>query len=190
MTAVASAESRIRKMRLSNINSSEARKFEKQIFSDLIRSCESNRLKEIKSTADALFKMQAVEPPIDFMSTSAELLNLQTLQLRHKWTDESSAMAALNGMERRGYDPAELLVLSAISKRTNTRAQEVREQLPPRLANPDGLKLIQKLESLLELRTGEVGYSLKSAPGSNEKVNVCDLLADVAPTMRDLELVK
>ena len=187
MNAVASAENRIRKARLSNLSGSETRKFEKKIFSDLIRSTEVAKSKEIKETADALFKMRNAEKPRDFGSTTGELLNLQKLQLQHRFTDESTAIGLMAGMEKRGYDETELLVLSAISKRTNSRAADVRENLPAALANSEGIKLIKKLESLLDLRSGEIGYNLKSAPNVTEKIHIADLLADVSPTVADLE---
>ena len=119
MTAAQSAEGRIRKARFSNLSGNERRRFEKKIWSDLIRGAETARLSEIKNVADKLFKMQNAESPSDFMASTRELLNLERMKLRHKFTNESTAMATINGMEKRGYDEIELWVLSAISKKTN-----------------------------------------------------------------------
>jgi len=183
LSAVNVAENRVRKARLSNLSGLEKKKFEKQILSDLVKCTEAARLTEIKSAADALFKMRNTEVP---SNATAELLKLEKLKLRHRVTDEATAMANMAGMERRGYDANELLVLSAISEKTNARAKEVKETLPPRLANDVGLKLIEKLETLLNLKPGEIAYSLRDAPNVVEKIHVGDLLQDVAPTANDL----
>jgi len=184
LSAVAASESRIRKARLSNLSAPEKRRFEKQVFSDLIKSVETQRLKELQETADKLFKMRNEEK---FIDSTKELLNLQKLQLKHKFTNESAAMALLSGMEKRGYSETELLILSSISKKTAVRAKEVQKILPPQLANDTGLGLIKKLENLLDLRPGEISYSLKDAPNVEEKVHVADLLQDVSPRVEDLE---
>lgn len=186
LTAVASAESGVRKARLSNLNSSEKRRFEKKIWSDLIRGAETQKAAEIKGVMDDLFKMKTAEKPSNYSITGQELLKLQKLQLQNRWISESESLARMVHMQKYGYDETELLVLSAISEKAARRAKEVQENLPATLANDEGLKLIKKLETLLSLHAGEIGYSLKSAPGVTQVVHVADLLMDVEPKVEDL----
>jgi hypothetical protein len=187
MTAVASAESRIRRAKLSNLAGRERLTFEKDIFRTLIRNVEISKLAEIKTTMDSLFKMRNEEKPSN--TTTAELLKLERLKLEHKYTAEDTALALMSHFEKYGYDGDELLCLSGISEKCHRRAEQVREQLPAELASPEAINLIKKLTELVELHSGQIGYVLKSMPTVVQKLHVGDLISSkIEPTISDLAI--
>ena len=168
---IESAESRIRKTKLSGLSVTEIRKFEASTLRPLIRGEEDRR------------KKHEIALPIG--DATRRLLQLEESKLRHSRSTESEAIVKLNGFEKRGYSREDLLVLGAISDRTSQKGTEVRETIPEHLADPEGVKIVAELERLVEMQPGQIGYYFAGSPVQNV-VHVADLLADTAPTIQDL----
>ncbi|MBT3272114.1 MAG: hypothetical protein HN368_03090 [Spirochaetales bacterium] len=186
MADVEAAEGKIRRINLNNLSSQEKRNFESSVFSELIKSVETRRIKrvrEISKKIDERKAKHAIETPIG--TATRQLLALEESKLRHSRIMESEAMSILNGFERRGYGRADLLVLGAISDRTNAKAAEVRETIPAHLADADGVKIIKELEQLVSLKPGEIPYYFAGSD-SHQVVHVADLLGDTSPTIQDI----
>ena len=190
LQCVASMESKIRKVKLSGLSGSEIRRFQANTVSNLVKSVEDKkaaRLKSLLETADQRRRdHEAKAATRSLAENTARLVRLQELQLQHTFTDESAALARISAMERRGYDPAELLILSSKGKKATARAQQLRETVPEYLGDESGMGLLGELEELLELHPGELVYCLKDIPDVRQVVNVGDLLVDLSPTLEDV----
>lgn len=153
-----------------------AREKARSLATATVERAKLSRLQAIFKALDERQKAYAAERSAENLTRqTADLLRLQRLQLQHALTDESAAVARLAEMHRTGYTDDERLILRSKGKRAAERADALAAELPPHLADGEGVRLLTELAELVEAGTGVVPYRVKGAPIS-ERISVGEIL--------------
>ena len=187
---VKEVEGRIRRTKLTGLSGSEVRKFQKSAISALVKAVEDRKSKRLREKYGEMVERERAYAEKgknrSYQDSMKRHGRLDELKLQHTFTDESKAVATLGGMEKRGYDEIEVLILGSKGERAHNRAAELRETLPPFLSDDAGVQLLGEIKELVELRAGEISYSLKNFPNVQQKVNIADLMTDLVPRIEDI----
>jgi hypothetical protein len=186
---VASAEAKIRTARARGAKGKHVVELTKRVYAELVASVERDKQKtfeklvaEIDRKTNAAKAREAM-PSAD--SVAAESLALRKAELRLASVDGAGATGRLNTIENRGegYDPAEVLVLGSKSAEANAIARTLTTQLPPHLADRDGVGLLKELAEFAET---PIGYFKFNFDGKPETTSIGAMFApDVEPVAED-----
>lgn len=183
---IADAESAIRRVRATALPGAEKRAETDRIVARLIKQVEAETATAINRTVQKLDTLakQYAEKQGDAV---AQLLALERAKLRYAQVDERGAVAKLQAMTTRGYTEPELEVLGSKGVEAAREAQRVRTELPPAIANDEGLRLLDRLDQLAARKPGDFSVEIEGAEHA-DTLNVADLIEHVSPSINDTSL--
>lgn len=189
----------IRKLRkrAGDLTPEQRREYELKINSNAIQAMEGVVTKQIESLLNDFDtrrkEYEANKTNRDYTKTTNALLTLEELKLRHAFTDETQATVLLGRMAKSGYSEHEALLLASKGKQAYTKMKELFTELPPYLADENGITKLNEVKALLALQPGQLPYHFKTEDGTvnvENKIHVMDLIEQTAPAPSFEEIVK
>lgn len=149
-----------------------------------------------RSVNDAVKKIDTLESAwkARLPHPEKELLDIKKAELRHHHTTPEHAETLIRKSWEHGYSEAEILVLGATSPETRKLADELLNDVPPFLANQNGIDLLKQASATVDLPAGTVEYTVKKSGDLGEtvtqQINVLQLVRDrsTRQTIQDLKL--
>lgn len=187
---VATFTKNVRTIRESRMSGTEKQAAITDQVGELIKAIEQAKTKQINETVKAIderierYKNQSGD-------ATRQLLDLERAKLKYANVEPDAAIGRLEKMSRDGYTEAELMVVGAKSAEAQKRADEIRNALPPALANADGIAQLDRLNALLSLPTGTINFVIASDDTEvTQSAHVLELIADgeTRQTIADLNL--
>lgn len=158
---------------------------------ELIRSIEQLKTKAINEVMKQLdARIIYFNNQMKSSDASRQLLDYRRAELKYANLEPGAALGRLEIMARDGYTLPELETVASKSPDAQKRAAEIMNGLPPAVANPEGIALIEKLTALVSLPTGNVHFTVESCGAQvTQSAHVLELVSD-PPTLRSIADLK
>ena len=189
----------IRKLRkrASELTPEARREFELKVHSNAIAAMEgvvTKQIEKIFNDFDERRKAwETAKTNRDYSISNDRLLRIREYELQHAFMSEEEASIAIGRMARTGFDELEAYILGAKGERAHSKMRELFEELPPYLADAEGINKLNEVKALLDLQPGQCLYRFQTEDGIvdvENKIHVADLIEREVPTPTFEEIVK